>query len=151
VFVFYLTIAKDRELQKNGFIQLRSTHDVSTANEHIPHVENFVSDFQEAIDAVRSTPNGTRYTKVHVLFLCWREDTLGVMQEIKALESVLSKLYRFTTHQYWIHGEQPGRHTQASVTQFLLENDSRDHLLIFYYAGHAMPSRQGSEAPIWAA
>jgi hypothetical protein len=138
-------------MQERGFLQLRSTHDASTADEHIPYVEKFVSDLQEALDAIRSTPNGTRYIEVHVLFLSWKDDTLGVMQEINELESVLSKLYRFTIHRYDIHGEKPGRDTQSRVTQFLLENDSRDHLLILYYAGHAMSSRQGSEAPIWAA
>lgn len=103
------------------------------------------------MDAIRSSPNGSRYKEVHVLLLSWKDDNLGVRAEIDELRNVFSKLYRFEIHQYEIQGEKPGRDTQARVTNFLQEHDSVDNLLILYYAGHAIPSRQGSEAPIWSA
>ena len=86
-----------------------------------------------------------------MLCLSWEDDSLGVRQEINDLLSVFSRIYRFDTHEYRIRGEKPGRDTQSQAAAFLQEHDSKDNLLILYYAGHAMPSRQGSEAPIWAA
>lgn len=120
------------------------------ADAHIQKADQFVSDLQEAINAVTSTSNTGRYKEVHVMFLCWRQDKLGVKREIIDLSNVLSRMYRFETHHYEIHGEKPGRDTQSRIGQFLDEHDARDHLLILYYAGHAMPGRQGSEPPIWA-
>lgn len=114
-------------------------------------MQKFISDLQEAIDAIRSSPNGGRYKQVHALLLCWKEDNIGVRAEVEELRNVFQKLYRFEIHQYDIQGEKPGRDTQAQVTSFLHENDSADNLLILYYAGHSIPSRQGSEAPIWSA
>lgn len=143
--------SQDREIQQRGFLQLQNTHDVSLADEHIPQVENFVADLQEAVNAIRSSPNEGRYKEVHCLTLSWTADNLGVKKEIQELQSVLSRLYRFEIHEYEIHGEKPGRDTQSQVATFLREHDDKDNLLILYYAGHAMPSRQGSEAPIWAA
>jgi hypothetical protein len=142
---------QEHEIQQNGFLQIRSTHDVSLADQHIPQMAKFVADLQEAVDAIRLSPNGGRYKEVHVLFLSWENDNLGVKEEINQLQRVFSKLYRFEIHEYKIRGEKPSRDTQSKVATFLRDNDSNDHLLILYYAGHAMPSRQGSEAPIWAA
>lgn len=85
------------------------------------------------------------------MLLSWEDDNLGVKGEINELHNVLSRMYRFEIHEYEIHGEKPGRDTQSRVAAFLREHDDKDNLLILYYAGHAMPSRQGSEAPIWAA
>jgi hypothetical protein len=142
---------QESEIQKNGFLQIRSTHDVSLVEHHIPHMAKFVADLQEAVDAIRLAPNGGRYKEVHVFFLSWENDSLGVQGEIDELRSIFLKLYRFEIHEYKIRGDKPGRDTQSKVATFLQGNDHSDHLLILYYAGHAMPSRQGSEAPIWAA
>jgi hypothetical protein len=65
-------------------------------------VEKFLVDLQEAIDAIRSTPNGIRYTEVHVLFLSWKDGTPEAMREIDELENVFSKLYRFDIHRHEI-------------------------------------------------
>jgi len=130
---------------------LSRTHDVSLTEEHIPQVERFVADLQEAIDAIRLGSNEGRYKEAHVLFLSWEEDNIGVKQEINDLRSVFSRFYRYQTHEYEINSQKPGRDTQSKVASFLSENDSHDNLLILYYAGHGIPSRQGSEAPIWAA
>jgi hypothetical protein len=111
---------------------LRSTHDISSTDEHIPQVEKFLLDLQEAIDAIRSTPNGMRYTEVHVLFLSWKDEILEVMREIDELENVFSKLYRFDIHRHEIDSQNPGGDTHAKVAQFLLEKGSKDHLLILY-------------------
>jgi hypothetical protein len=84
----FLTRHQDRELQQRGFLQLRSTHDISVASKHIPNIEKFVSDLQEAIDAIRSSQNGGRYREVRVLLLSWKDDNIGVRAEIDELRNV---------------------------------------------------------------
>jgi hypothetical protein len=96
--------------------------------------KSFLADLKETIDAIRSSPNGMRYTEIHVLFLIWKDDTPVVMREINDLENLFSKLYRFGIHRQEIYGENPGRDTQARVAQFLLEKGGKDHLLILYPA-----------------
>lgn len=114
-------------------------------------MEKFLVDLQEAIDAISSTPNGIRYTEVHVLFLSWKDGTPEAMREIDELENVFSKLYRFDIYRHEIDSQNPSEDTHAKVAHFLLEKSNKDHLLILYFSGHTIPSHQGNEAPIWPA
>ncbi|KAE8443356.1 hypothetical protein EG329_001914 [Mollisiaceae sp. DMI_Dod_QoI] len=138
------------KIQKNGFLHLSNTHDVSLVDQHIPDAETFASDLQDAVNALWPTRHQNRYTQVTALLVSWQDDNLGVEKEIQGLRRVFEDFYHFDVEEYHIPSDKPGSKTQARIME-LLAHDSFDSLFIIYYAGHASPGRQGSEAPIWAA
>jgi hypothetical protein len=141
---------QDLDLQQNGFLCLSNTHDVSLVDKHIPDAETFASDLQDAVNAVWPTRHRNRYTQATALLLSWQDDNLGVEKEIQGLRNVFEDFYHFHVEEYQIPSDKPASKTQARIMN-LLVHDSSDSLFIIYYAGHARPGRQGSEAPIWAA
>ena len=135
---------QDLEIQKNGFLRLSNTHDVSFVDEHIPDAETFASDLQDAVNALWPTRHRNRYTQITALLLSWQDDNLGVGKEIQGLRRVFEDFYHFHVEEYHIPSDKPGSKTQARIMN-LLAQDSSDNLFIIYYAGHASLGRQGSE------
>jgi hypothetical protein len=143
------TNTQKTELRENGFIRLK-THDTSLVEEHIPNIQKFADDLQEAVNAAWPDRHHNRYSEAHVLLLSWEDDNLGVDRDIRELGQVFSRIYRFHVHEFRIPRKTPGKATIAKVSTFL-ENDRQDSLLIVYYAGHGRLSHQTNEPPIWAA
>jgi len=137
------------ELRENGFIKL-NTHDTSFVEEHIPDIEKFAQDLQQAINAAWSDRKRNRYQEVHVLLLSWEDDNMGVFREIERLRYVFSNLYRFDVQEFRIPGKTPQKAATVRLSSFL-EKDGPSSLLIVYYAGHARLGPQSSAPPIWAA
>jgi len=137
------------ELRENGFIKL-NTHATTFVEEHVPDIEKFAQDLQDAIDAAWSDRKKNRYQEVHVLLLSWEDDNIGVFREIERLRYVFFNLYRFDVQEFRIPGKTPQKAATVRLSSFL-EQDGPSSLLIVYYAGHARPSPQSSAPPIWAA
>jgi hypothetical protein len=148
--IILLKQAQELEIQTNGFLRLPKTHDVSFVEEHVPNVETFASDLRRAVDAVWSTRNEGRYAQVHVLLLSWEDDSLGVRKESQELRTVFTTFYNFEVEDYEIPSDMPGQSINRRILDFL-RHSTPSNLFIVYYAGHARPSHQTTEPPIWAA
>ena len=92
------------------------------------------------------------YSTVKVLMMSWAQDDLRVEREMQVLESVFRQAYHFDVEHWKIPGEWSRRHATKKVIEFVETVDCPDTLLIFYYAGHAMPNlHQPGGCPIWFA
>jgi hypothetical protein len=105
------------------------------------------SDLNEAIQAV--WPNRhKRYFQAYVLMLSWEDDDLRVESEIEGLQHVFKEMFNFHVQKYKIPSTKPDKELKGRMYEFL-KNDSRDTLLIVYYAGHARRAFRPNEASLW--
>ncbi|KAK8108540.1 hypothetical protein PG984_014341 [Apiospora sp. TS-2023a] len=86
----------------------------------------------------------TPYTKVAVLLLSWDKeiDDLKTDEEVSDLENVFKDKFMFeTTRQVLTNdaAKSPQAQVNHYLAQFVYENDSKDTMLIIYYAGHGRP------------
>ncbi|KAH7420146.1 hypothetical protein BKA64DRAFT_716496 [Cadophora sp. MPI-SDFR-AT-0126] len=102
--------------------------------------QKFSSDLQAAANAVFPNDTKSRYTKVSVLMLSWENEdpNLPVSQEIDKLYDVFRDLYRYETDRWTI----PDENCHYKLTEKIMDyvkpaEDSKTHLKIVYYAGHA--------------
>jgi hypothetical protein len=81
------------------------------------------------------------------LLIQWEEDDLGVSTELDKLYDVFNADYGYDCEHIF---EIPERNSQVALMtrlQQLIDNASRDHLLIVYYGGHSDDS--SSQQSIW--
>ncbi|KAH7350614.1 hypothetical protein BKA65DRAFT_475994 [Rhexocercosporidium sp. MPI-PUGE-AT-0058] len=102
--------------------------------------QKFSSDLQAAANAVFPNDTKSRYTKVSVLMLSWANEdpNLPVSQEIDKLYDVFQNQYRYKTDRWTI----PDENCHYKLTEKIMDyvkpaEDSKTHLKIVYYAGHA--------------
>ncbi|KAK0108101.1 hypothetical protein ONS95_002922 [Cadophora gregata] len=102
--------------------------------------QKFSSDLQAAANAVFPNDTKSRYTKVSVLMLSWENEdpNLPVSQEIDKLYNVFRNLYQYETDRWTI----PDDNCHYKLTEKIMDyvkpaEDSKTHLKIVYYAGHA--------------
>ncbi|KAH6713371.1 hypothetical protein BKA61DRAFT_552970 [Leptodontidium sp. MPI-SDFR-AT-0119] len=102
--------------------------------------QKFSSDLQAAANAVFPNDTKSRYTKVSVLMLSWENEdpNLPVSQEIDKLYDVFKNQYRYETDRWTI----PDENCHYKLTEKIMDyvkpaEDSKTHLKIVYYAGHA--------------
>ena len=77
------------------------------------------------------------YNEVHALLLSWKEDDLGVADEVEELENVLRIDYACQSVRRWeIPSLKPYSNLEDELYQFKKAHSSSDSLLIVYYAGH---------------
>ena len=126
------------------------THDISFTSDHVPDIRHVAAHLNEAVQAVWAKRHEIRYSKVCVLLLSWEDDDLGVQIEINELRDVFIGRYHFEVQEYKIPSTKPNRNAINRVKE-LLDLESKDNLLIVYYAGHAKRGRQSNEASIWVA
>lgn len=113
---------------------------------HLP-LEDFGRRLQRASEAVFPNNTRSRYTKVHVLLLCWEygDPMLPVHRELVELENVFREGYNFETEVWKIPSQKSHHALNTKILDFVeLEDDSRDCLKIVYYGGHGLlaPNRQ---------
>ena len=93
----------------------------------------------------------SKYHRVQVLLVQWRDEDLDVDEEVGKLEAVFScgypKGYNFFTQRYRIPNDNPEDQLTHHLLEFRKGATDKD-LLIVYYAGHAGGS---SQKCIWAA
>lgn len=102
--------------------------------------EEFGKSLQDAANAVFPNDTNSRYTKVSVLMLSWEDEDpqLPVSQEISKLYGIFSGDYGYETEHWSILDE----HSHWKLTEKIMEfvkpdEESKTHLKIVYYAGHA--------------
>lgn len=141
------------DIHDGGFIKLRTrTHDISSAENHIPDIRKLGADLDAAVQAAWPTRHQSRYSQVHTLLISWVDDDLGVWQEIVTLRTVFEERYHFQVEEYKIpNTHQPDRALKSIVIDFLNSHDGQGSLLIVYYAGHARRAPEANAAPLWCA
>ena len=115
------------------------THDISSVNFHMRDLETFGQIVTCATDAAFPNENpgeGSRYNEVHVLFLSWEDDPLGVSTEIAELRDVFRQAYHYGTEDWHIPSNRSHNSLVKRITDFLEAYEDRKNLLIVYYAGH---------------
>ncbi|KAL8966825.1 MAG: hypothetical protein Q9183_003193 [Haloplaca sp. 2 TL-2023] len=89
----------------------------------------------------------SRYTDVHALLLKWDKDNLGVIDEVRKLETTLHSRYNFATEIWSIPSEEPEDALTIKLLKFR-KTKRADSLVILYYAGHG---GGGPHECIWSA
>lgn len=102
--------------------------------------ETFGKSLQDAANAVFPNDTNCRYTRISVLMLSWEDEDpqLPVSQEIQKLYEVFRDDYRYETEHWTI----PDEYSHWKLTEKIMDfvkpgEDSKTHLRIVYYAGHA--------------
>lgn len=102
--------------------------------------EDFGKSLQDAANAVFPNDTNSRYTEVSVLILSWEDEDpqLPVSQEIRSLYHLFNEVYSYETERWTI----PDEHSHWKLTEKVMDfvkptEDSKTHLKIVYYAGHA--------------
>jgi hypothetical protein len=136
---------------EDGFVRLSPpTHDISFSENHVPDIHHVAADLDVAVQAVWAKRHEIRYSKAYVLLLSWEDDDLGVQTEINELRYAFEERYHFEVQEYKIPSIKPDRSVKRCVIKFL-KLESKDTLLVVYYAGHARRGQQSNEASIWFA
>ena len=113
-------------------------------------LDAFVEASNYALQSAYPKPQATgspRYSRVSVLLIQWKEDDLGVATELEKLYNVFKTEYGYDCGKVF---KIPERNSQVALMtrlQQLIDNASRDHLLIIYYGGHSDDS--SSQQSIW--
>jgi hypothetical protein len=103
-----------------------------------------LQEFGEGLEAAARAvfPNYTksRYTNVFVLMLCWEDENpqLPVSIEIQKLLEVFRDTYNYATEIWKIPDQSCHSTLNKKILDFTeISGDSKEHLKIVYYAGHA--------------
>jgi hypothetical protein len=101
-------------------------------------LEQFGADLHAAAQTLFPNSTRSRYTDVHVLMLSWEDvdPKLPVDLEMDPLFDVFQNMYNFRTETWQIPNLRSQRRVNDRVTEFL-GDESKEHLKIVYYAGHA--------------
>jgi hypothetical protein len=120
-----------------------------------PHttLQELTRDLDLALQRQWASRHQTRFSKyesVKAFLVSWEEDDLGVEEEVDDLARLLKHTYSYQVEKWKI----PSRNSQIAldkkVGDLVCELEGASTLLFFYYAGHAMPSRQQfGSYPVW--
>ena len=114
-------------------------------------LDDFVDASNYALQSAYPKPQASgppRYSKVSVLLIQWKEDDLGVSTELDKLYNVFSADYGYDCEDIFKIPEGGSQVALMTRLQSLIEQASRDHLLIIYYGGHSDDS--SSQQSIWS-
>lgn len=103
-------------------------------------LKRFGQSLQVAANAVFPNENTSRYTRVSVLMLSWADEDprLPVSLEVEKLATIFRVFYHYEVEEWVIPDEDCHFELAAKVMKFVKpEVDSKAHLKIVYYAGHA--------------
>jgi len=123
------------------------THDISNVPNHLSSIGSTAQQILAA--ATEAWDRRFRYKAVFALLTYWEDDDLNVAPEVAALGTTLSQVYHYKVDIWKIPTKNPGWQITARLIQFLTDNDAKGNLVLFYYAGHAMPNPQSGGAPLW--
>jgi hypothetical protein len=107
-------------------------------------LKNFGEGLHAATQAIFPSESRPRYSRVHVLMLCWEDETPNqpLSPEMGRLLDVFEDIYHFETEVWRI----PNENCHVEVNQRILDfvrpgGDSDEHLKIVYYSGQARLDR----------
>ncbi|KAF2186442.1 hypothetical protein K469DRAFT_686852 [Zopfia rhizophila CBS 207.26] len=100
---------------------------------HERHVHEFRKTFDENM---QNKP--VKHDQVFVLLLSWADelDDLKVEPEVKKLQQLFTTQYGFEVTWEKLDHKRPQQQLNFYLASFILNHDSRNTLLIIYYAGH---------------
>ena len=113
-------------------------------------LDAFVDASNHALQSAYPKPQATgspRYSKVSVLLIQWEKDDLGVSTELDKLYDVFKAEYGYDCEDIFEIPESDSQVALMTRLQRLIDNASRDHLLIIYYGGHSDDT--SSQQSIW--
>ncbi|MCJ1400572.1 hypothetical protein MMC11_003778 [Xylographa trunciseda] len=122
-------------------------HDTSSAEYHIKDLPAFLKRVEEATKAAFPNAGRSRYATVNVLLLFWEDDDLGVIDEVKVLETVFRKIYKYATERWSIPSRDADDALLEKLLAFRKSKDRDDNMFIIYYGGHGYLN--SSRQPIW--
>ena len=99
--------------------------------------------------ASRHQAGFSKYRAVKAFLVSWEEDDLGVEAEIGDLARLFEHTYSYQVEKWKIPSRPPQVALDKKVAELVEELEDPSTLLIFYYAGHARPSRQYGSYPVW--
>lgn len=136
-------------------------HDISRTPFHQPSIGKFLQQLHEAIvggfpsggQLYRSRAHsrvytGSPYSAVNVLLLSWKDDDLGVADELDRLQHVLENHYRYSVETWSIPSNDSHNSLGDRLREFTKTHAVKDALLIVYYGGHGYLN--ASRLHIWA-
>jgi hypothetical protein len=95
--------------------------------------------------------NRRGYKAVYALLVYWADaDDPKIILEVDAVGSLFEEKFGFVVSKYAIPSDRAGPNLQMTLTTLTLQHDSKNDLLIFYYAGHGDANPETRRA-IWAA
>jgi len=147
--VFYPCTERYQDNDSKGTRSFQ-THDITSAQHHLPDMEQLRTDLNDAIEAAWPKRGQIRYSRVLVLLLSWEDDDLGVWTDINGLRYVFRELYHFEVTTFEIPSLKPNMAVHKCIMNFL-DNDSKDTLRIVYYGGHGRGAQLSTEPSIWFA
>ncbi|KXX74164.1 Guanine nucleotide exchange factor subunit Rich [Madurella mycetomatis] len=124
------------------------THDISHVPDHISSIQQVAKQIEVA--AREAWDRRFRYKDAFVMLLNWEDDDLDVAPEVANLEATFRDVYHYKTEIWKIPTKKPDWDIKERLIRFLKNNDADGNLVIFYYAGHAMPNPQSGGAPLWS-
>lgn len=129
-----------------------TTHDTAISSFHYPTIHDFTKELQTAIDTCwnhRGESKYSKYTSVKVLLVSWQDDDLGVEREIDELGQLFECAYMYEVEKWKIPFVDSQGALDEKVRDVVKVWRTSTSLLIFYYAGHARPSRHLGSYPVW--
>jgi hypothetical protein len=124
-----------------------SGYDLDRLNYHM-RLKDFGAELQKAANAVFPGGQHSRYEKVDVILLSWKDEDpkLPVSLEIRELADTFANLYGYHVEEFLIPSQDSHNQLQVKILQFLW-NHNPSHLKIVYYAGHGKLTNHGQ--PAW--
>jgi hypothetical protein len=93
------------------------------------------------MDARLGQSRRANYTSIRALLICWKDSTQPEFEDqLQSLNAVLAGDYAFDVEKFEIESERPQQKLSARLLDFL-QNDRDGGLLIVYYGGHGLNSR----------
>ncbi len=142
-------LATDGEIfSTNGFITLsEETSEITKTHFHFPNLSTFINNLNVAHKSKWKTRMNP-YENVIALLISWKDDDLGVVEEINELKSIFRDTYKFSVETWAIPSGKWRCFNLVRKIQSLLESDdAQGTLFVFYYGGHAY--QDGQSQPIW--
>ncbi|KAK0717446.1 hypothetical protein B0T26DRAFT_751504 [Lasiosphaeria miniovina] len=123
-------------------------HDISAISNHITSLSHVAKQIQSVTP--EAWDRRFEYEDVFSLLLYWEDDDLKVAPEVESLGATLRDIYHYKTETWKIPSKRPDWDIKERLIRFLRANDDQGNLVMFYYAGHAVPNPQIGGAPLWS-
>lgn len=83
--------------------------------------------------------------KMHLLFLIWQDDDLGVSDEVEALKQAFNKGYVCATTESFLipSSKYAGGMLKGLLEAWMADHDDGESLLVLYYGGHGGTGESG--------
>jgi hypothetical protein len=149
----------DQEGSSNsGSLLATSTHPSSlTPSDYYSEFQDFCDQAKIALDGAYPSYTRPRNSRVGVLLLSFKDDDLGVFDEIATLKEVFESRYRYETETWLIPTNESEEALSRRIYQFRRkfcqtnrEPNNPLPLLIVYYGGHSAKPLGGGNACDWS-